>query len=171
MEWLATILGFGASAASGGLVGALVRFIPEVIGVFKAKADRAHEIAMRRLDWEIAKSGSEQRIREADAAGYWDAEGKQLEALREALTQQGKLTGIGWVDAMSQTVRPVFTYWMMILYSVMKFVMFGVAAADPNVGAVNALPILWGYADNQMFFGIVGFWFVNRELGKRASGV
>ncbi len=171
MEWLDTVLGVGASAASGGLFGAIVRFVPEIFKLWTAKADRDHEYRMRQLDAQIAREGSEQRIREADNAGYWVAEGKTVDAWREAIIQQGRLTGNKRIDAMNSLVRPLITYWMLALYSVMKFVMFGVACFDENVGAENALPILWGFSDNQMFFGIIGFWFLDRHLSKRAQGV
>src|SRR3990167_2927739 len=171
MDGLISIFEAGASAATGGLIGALIRFVPELLKIWTAKADRAHEIAMRKLDKEISESGAEQRIRQADVEGAWAAESKQIDALREALAQQGKITGIRFIDAMNQSVRPVITYWLLGLYSVMKFVMFAVAQSDPNVGPANALPILWGYADTQMLFGIISFWFVDRQLGKRAQGI
>lgn len=170
MDFLGDILGLAGSAASGGLIGAAMRLVPALFqGVGKiitAKADREHELKMRELDWKIAKDGSEQRIREADAAGFWDATRGQMDALREALAAQRQPSGIKWVDAANAAVRPMVTYYFAALYGLVKLAGFGLALWK-GTDIVTALAVLWSPADTQMFFGILGFWFVNRELQRK----
>lgn len=170
METVLNILGVGASAATGGLFGALVRLLPEagkgIIGFFQAKADRAHELAMRKLDIEAAREGHEQRIREADNAGNWEVASKTLDAYRTALEAQGRPSGVPFIDAMNQSVRPVVTYYFLALYALTKFVGFYYAWAVEKSSLKDAWPILWSPADSTMLFAILGFWFVDRQLGK-----
>ena len=170
MEDLVGLLGTGAAAAIGGPIGAAIRLLPALFsGIGKmltAKADRAHEIAMRKLDAEIAAKGHEQRIRETDAAGNWEIQGKTLDAYREALAAQGKPSGVAWVDAMNQSVRPVTTYYFLALYAATKLIGFVYAWLHDGAKLPQAMAILWGPADTAMLFGILGFWFVDRQLGK-----
>lgn len=170
MEGLLDVIGFGASAATGGLFGALVRLLPEagkgIMGFFQAKADRAHELSMRKLDIEAAREGHEQRIREADTAGNWEVAGKTLDAYREALASQGRMSGVPFIDALNQSVRPVVTYYFLALYALTKFVGFGYAWWVEKAALKDAWPILWSPADSTMLFAILGFWFVDRQLGK-----
>lgn len=160
----------GAAAAIGGPVGALLRLLPAagsaVMGHFRAKADRAHEIEMLKLQADIAKQGAEQRLREQDNVGYWDTAGKTLEAYQIALKGQSQITGVRWVDGMNQSVRPVVTYWFLFLYSVAKVAGFLYAWLHEGAKLTVAMPILWSQADTAMLFGILGFWFVDRQLGK-----
>lgn len=173
MEWLTDALGIAGSAATGGLVGALLRLIPwgieKVTGLIQASADRAHELAMRKLDWDIAKEKGEQDIRALDAKGGWEAQSKQMDAWVEALKGQAQLTGVKFIDAVNQSVRPFATYYFLALYGFSKLAMFGIAAFSEEIGAKNALAILWTPADMQMLCGILGFWFVDRQLGKVAG--
>jgi hypothetical protein len=173
MEGLLDIIGIGASAATGGLFGAVVRLLPDigkgVLGFFQAKADRAHELAMRKLDIEAAREGHEQRIREADTAGNWEVAGKTLDAYREALASQGQITGVRFIDALNQSVRPVVTYYFLALYGLTKFVGFGYAWLVEKATIKAAWPILWSPADSTMLFAILGFWFVDRQLGKEKT--
>lgn len=172
MEWLTSLLGGAASAATGGLFGAAVRLLPAagagIARIFTAAADRKHELAMRELDWKIAQQQGEQKIRELDAAGGWETAGKTLDAMREALRGQEAPSGVAWADAMSKAVRPITTFYFLAMYGLVKVAMFTLAMMDETVTTSAALPILWGAADSQMFFGILGFWFVDRQLGKGA---
>lgn len=161
MEILGDILGFVGNAASGGLIGGLLRLAPEVLKIFQSKADRQFELDMRRLDWQIAKEQGEQKIRELDAAGGWEAAGKQLEALQAALAAQGKPTGIWWVDAINALVRPGITWYFAGLYGASKVALFWIAYKG-GAGVAQATLLLWTPADTQAFFGILGFWFVGR---------
>lgn len=173
MDILGSLLDFGSAAASGGLIGAALRLVPALFAgvgkIITAKADRAHEIAMRELDWKIAKDGGEQRIREADTAGYWQATSDQMQAWREALIAQGRPSGIKWVDAANSFVRPGVTYYFAALYGIVKLVGFVAALFSNTTDLLTALTFLWGPQDTQMFFGILGFWFVNRELSPKAK--
>ena len=55
MEFLGDVAGLAFNALSGGLLGGLLRLAPEILRLFRDKADRAHEIAMSRLNIEAVR--------------------------------------------------------------------------------------------------------------------
>ena len=135
----------------GGALGAAARLAPEVMNHFDKKNERAHELAMQDKQAELARvqqAGAEAQSQiQADATYNTGA----LAALREAITAQGKPTGIRWVDALAGTVRPLVTYALVLLYG-------GVKAT----GEVD----LWTDSDMVLLAGVINFWFVNRAVEK-----
>ncbi|WP_428246741.1 hypothetical protein [Ferrovibrio sp.] len=168
MDMLGDIVGFFANGATGGLIGGLLRLVPEVLKLFQAKGDRAHELAMRKLDAEIAMSGGEQRIREKETEGWWAAEVERAKALAAAVAAQGKRTGIRWVDGFNAFTRPGITWYFALLFGAAKIAIF-VVALNGGSGVANAVLLLWTPADTQAFFGILGFWFVGRTFEASAT--
>lgn len=173
MEFLGDLLGgllsFGANAATGGLFGAVARFVTEGVKLVRERSDREFELKMRRLDWEIAKEGGEQKIRQIDRQGEWDLEGKKLDAMIEALRGQSMPSGVPWVDAWNKAMRPGLTSYFAALYALQKFVTAGIAIAG-GAGVGSALMLLWTPADTQAFFGILSFWFIGRDFQPRPAG-
>lgn len=175
MEDLMSVLGLGASFATGGvgaLAGAVVRLLPAagtaVMSYFREKADRAHEYKMRELDRQIAKDGSEQRIREADVAGHWEAEGRLLDAYKTALEGQAKPSGIAWVDALNSFVRPGAAYYFLALYGLGKGLKVVYAWSEKASLKVMS-ELIWTPTDEAMLGAILGFYFVDRQLGKQKA--
>lgn len=170
MDWLTSLLDVGTNAATGGLVGAGLRLVPDVIskiiGVFTSKRDQDHEFRMAKLQLDIANQAGEQKIREVDAEGSWAAQAKQMEAWVEAIKGQSQMTGVRFIDAANQSVRPFTTYYFLALYGFAKLAAVAIATFSPEVGAQSALALLWTPADMQMLCGILGFWYVDRQLGK-----
>ena len=62
----------------------------------------------------------------------------RLSALRDAVRTQGEKTGVWWADALSSSVRPIISYWLMALYCATKTVAF-VAALTAGAGSAGAL--------------------------------
>lgn len=161
METVGDILGFFASAASGGLIGGLLRLVPEAMKMTQAARDRRLELEIRKLDLQAAREGAEQKIRELEAAGAMAQFQAQFDALREAIRSQGQLTGDRRTDAYNARVRPNLTYILTGLYGLTKLVS-ALVALNVGAGANTALLILWTPADTQMLFGVYAFWFVGR---------
>jgi hypothetical protein len=91
-----------------------------------------------------------------------------IEALREAVTAQGRPSGVNWVDALSASVRPVITYWFMGLYCAAKTAAF---AAAVTAGAAWGEAILhaWTEADQALWAGVLNFWFLGRVFDRARS--
>src|SRR5690606_13063475 len=126
----------------GGLLGGVARLAPEVIKFFDKRNERKHELALVEHQLELIRVQHHTRMDEITAGSEAQQAVTALEALREAVRAQGTPTGIRWVDALSASVRPVWTYLVLLAWATVKYVNVFVAIqrAD-DWGAVQA--ILW----------------------------
>jgi len=144
-------------ALLGGLLGPLIRMVPEVIKFLDRKNEREHELRMvaANLEADKAKYAAQlgQAELQADSSNYVTAVG----ALQEALKGQFQLTGNKWIDGLNMSVRPVITYFFFSLYATIKFQMI-----------YNGVPLLqaWDATDMGLFSGILSFYFMGRVFDK-----
>jgi hypothetical protein len=99
MDWLGDLLNFGASAASGGILGILGAFVGGVFKFFQKRQEmeeaarvRDHELSLQRLQMEARKAETEQEILLANSQGSW--EGLAASVRADASLQ----TVSGWVN-------------------------------------------------------------------------
>lgn len=164
----------------GGGLGGLLRFVPEIFKLFTESKDREHEYKMTELQLQIDKARAEQAIDLVHAQGDVATQAGEMQAYIEALKGQGKMSGVPWVDALNQSVRPVVTYWWMSLLTIYKIVIMIVATIELYAamkvaqGIVGFGPALTTYADRVWTPGdagilamILGFWFVDRSIRKQ----
>ena len=121
---------------------------------------------MTSLQLEIDKARSALRIDEVHAQGNAAEQAAWAQALQDAISAQGKPSGVPWVDALSSSVRPVLTYWhCLVLYTSQKV---AVALIASEAGATWASIVSQSYTtfDQQLVGSMVGFWFVDRSLRK-----
>lgn len=152
----------------GGLLGGAFRLAPEFLKWLDRKGERGHELAMQDKALEFEKIRGAQRMAEigsqADAAWNTGA----IEALRDAVRTQGEKTGVWWADALSSSVRPIITYWLMALYCAAK-----TAAPQPAPAfsaATNATVLAaWSEADQALWAGVLNFWFLGRVFDRGRS--
>ena len=149
----------------GGLLGGAFRLAPEILKWFDRQGERGHELAMQDKALEFEKLRGASRMAELGAAsdGAWNA--GAIEALRDAVRTQGKKTGVAWADALSSSVRPIITYWLMALYCAAKTVAF-VAALNAGAGWGAAVLAAWTEADQALWAGVLNFWFLGRVFDK-----
>jgi len=152
----------------GGLLGGAFRLAPEFLKWLDRKGERVHELAMQDKALEFEKIRGAQRMAEigsqADAAWNTGA----IEALRDAVRTQGEKTGVWWADALSSSVRPIITYWLMALYCAAKTVAF-VAALNAGAGWGAAVLAAWSEADQALWAGVLNFWFLGRVFDRGRS--
>ena len=152
----------------GGLLGGAFRLAPELLKWLDRKGERGHELAMQDKALEFEKIRGAQRMAEigsqADAAWNTGA----IEALRDAVRTQGEKTGVWWADALSSSVRPIITYWLMALYCAAKTVAF-VAALNAGAGWGAAVLAAWSEADQALWAGVLNFWFLGRVFDRGRS--
>ena len=151
------------STLGGGLLGGIMRFAPEVLKFFSSKRDQAHELAMLDREMQFATLRGEQEMRRADAAMSI----AELAAMGEALKEQGETArSAGWfVAALSALVRPIVTYWFVILFSTVKIVGMSMAIEAGSDWREVVLQS-WTVEDMSMFSMIISFWFVSRSISK-----
>jgi hypothetical protein len=129
----------------GSLLGFLGSLIPELLKLFQSGRDRAHELEILKLQLEQQRLGSADRMEEIRTTNA---------AIEAVALYKTYATGIGWVDALNGTVRPVIAYAFFALYAALK-----VIQPDP------AMP--WSEEDAALFAGIISFYFGQRALQKQ----
>jgi hypothetical protein len=152
----------------GGLLGGAFRLAPEVLKWFDRQGERGHELAMQDKALEFEKLRGAQRMSEigASADAAWNT--GAIDAFKEAIAAQGKPTGVQWADALSSSVRPIVTYWLMALYCAAKTVAF-VAALNAGAGWGAAVLAAWSEADQALWAGVLNFWFLGRVFDRVRS--
>ena len=145
----------------GGLLGGAFRLAPEVLKWLDRNGERSHELSMQDNAIEFEKISGAQRMSEigASADAAWNS--GAIDAFKEAIATQGRPTGVKWVDALSSSVRPIITYWLMALYCAAKTVAF-VAALNAGAGWGAAVLAAWSEADQALWAGVLNFWFLGR---------
>ena len=159
----------------GALLGGVFRCIPEILGFFDKKNERAHELSMQDKQMEYAKIQGEQKREEIGAQSQADWDKGTLEALKTAISSQNitfQKTGYAIVDFLmalavfiSSTIRPAVTYVIVGLYCAMKVCLI-VAAVQANSGLLEVAKILWTENDQGVLTGILNFWFLGRVFDK-----
>jgi hypothetical protein len=161
---MADIVGLLTTAASG-LGGGLLRLAPEVLKLLDRKNERKHELALGEQQMKLLATQSHTRIDEANAKGDNDRSLEALSALRDAIKSQGQLTGNKFIDGMSMLVRPVWTYYVLLVWGTVKTV-------DVWQSLVNDMPwleirgLVWGPEDASMVAALMTFWFLDRVIKK-----
>lgn len=149
----------------GGLLGGVFRLAPEALKFLDRKGERGHELAMQDKAIEFEKLRGAQKMAEigsaADAAWNTGA----LDALKSAITAQGERSGVRWVDALSVSVRPVITYWFMLLYCSAKAAAFA-GAIYAGTDWIPSAQAAWTDADQALWAGLLNFWFLGRVFDR-----
>lgn len=150
----------------GGGLGGLLRFVPEILKLFTDQRDRDHEYRMTQLQLDIDKARAQQGIDLVHAQGDVAIQTGEMTAYVEAIKAQGQMTGVKWIDALNQSVRPVITYWWMALFTVYKIATI-VAAIYAWSSLDDFIAKLWTVQDAGILAMILGFWFVDRSIRKQ----
>lgn len=147
----------------GGLFGGVFRIIPEFLKIWDAKDSRKHELAMLDREFEFAKLRAEREMHTVDAEvdkAHLDAIGLALEGQARMAVAGGKIAAF-----LSALVRPLVTYWFVVLYSAVKIAMM-IVAYEQGADWKSVLIESWNPEDMGIFSGIIAFWFVSRTFEK-----
>lgn len=143
----------------GGALGAVARFAPEVLGFFDRKARRKHELALLTAGAKSEQIKSDGEFRTAGVG-----------ALTAAITAQGQPSGVKWVDALNQAIRPLITIqWVLVLYPaalVLQWVAIFQVYGGSLAAAVEATRQVFGPEEKAICSFILNFWFLGRVLDK-----
>ena len=151
------------TVASGGL-GGLLRLAPEILKGLDRKNERAHELAMMEIEIRIAEKRMEHEMRRVDAAMTI----AEMDAISAAVKEQGQTARAAgkFVAAVSALVRPIVTYWFVIMYSLVKVV--GMTMAVQAGGDwKEVLVSSWTADDMAMLVMVLSFWFVGRVYDRQ----
>lgn len=128
----------------GTLLGFLGAAFPEVMKMFRDKADKAHELAVLDRQMDMQRAGHSQQL---EAIGIV-SDSSEMQALYKTYR-----SGVYWVDALNGTVRPVLAYGFFFLYAYVKMMQ---ASHTPWK--------LWDEEDQAIFASIMSFYFGHRAM-------
>lgn len=136
------------------LIGFVSSLVPDGMKMLRDAQDRKHELTILQLQLEQQKQGQNQHLEEIRL---------QADASESAALYQTYRVGIGWVDALGGTVRPVLAYGFFLLYAAVKGMQWSMLPDNPLPWQVE---VLWGEEDRAVFAGIMAFYFGQRTMAK-----
>jgi hypothetical protein len=152
----------------GSLLGGVFRLVPEVIKYFDKKNERQHELAMFDKQCDLEKVRGQIRLEEIGAQRDMAVDVGVMDAFKAAIDQQTEMVKAagGWVASLSASVRPVMTYYLLLLYGVAKTaaIILAYYAGQPML---EVLKNAWGVDDMALLSGVVNYWILDRTLAKR----
>ena len=144
----------------GSLLGFISSTFPDLLKLFKDSSDKKHELAVLKMQMDFQAQGHQERIEEINT----QADITESEALYKTYN-----TGIGWVDALNGTVRPVIAYAFFILYAAVKIMSY--STMNSHLVPFFAMrETLWTEDDAAIFAGIISFYFGRRAIHKAQGG-
>lgn len=145
----------------GSLLGFLGSFAPHLLKYFQDTKDKAHELKMLEL-----QALNADKLREWDAKITVMQADAQVDAAQEAdLSSRGKSDRKDWIGALTESVRPVITYWYFGLYALIKTIVLWFVLKTIGINAVIDTPwILWNEWDAVLLATIMSYWFGDRTM-------
>jgi len=157
---------------SGGLMGSifggLFRMAPEVLKFFDKKNERQHELAMFARQCELETLRGQQKLAEIGAQREAAIDVGVMDAFNSAIEQQATMVKAagGWAASLSSSVRPVMTYYLLVLYGTAKTAAM-VLAYYHGQALTEVLAKSWGPDDMALLTGVINYWMIDRSLAKR----
>ena len=142
----------------GSLLGFVTSAFPDLLGLFREREDRKHELAILDRQMEQMKLGHRQRLEEIEVQADI-AESK-------ALYKHDRPVGVAWVDALRASVRPIITYAFFLLFASVKGSALYVLIVVEGILLAEALPRIWDPETQALFAAVMSFWFGQRALSK-----
>lgn len=155
---LETVIG----AAGGGLL----RLAPEILKFLDRKSERVHELALGAQQYKLMELQQHTQMQVAETQAESSQLVAALEALREGIKAQATSSGLKWVEAISQTVRPFVTYIVAGMWAAVK-IATAVNLFESGLSLAGAVEMAWNTADAAMLAGILNFWFLGRVFDKK----
>lgn len=157
---------------SGGLLGSIFggifRLAPEVLKWMDKKNEREHELNMFKFQCELEAQRGQQKLAEISAQREAAVDVGVMDAFNSAIQQQAEMVKAagGWVASLSASVRPVMTYYLLIMYGAAKTAAM-VLAYYHGQALTEVLSKSWGTDDMALLTGVINYWMIDRTLAKR----
>jgi hypothetical protein len=147
----------------GGILGGLFRLAPEVLKLFKSKAEMQHELEMFRLQTELEKTRGELKIE----SQYVNFSTQGLEAVVAANQAEAELAknNYRWINAFISLQRPYITFTIFTLYVLIKVVLI-VQGLDTGMHLPLIVENTWTENDVGILMMILNYHFIGRTIEK-----
>lgn len=152
----------------GSVLGGVFRLVPEFLKAFDRKNERTHELAMFQEQCKLETIRGQQKLAEIGAARDAAVDTGVIDAFKAAIEQQTEMTKAagGWVAALSASVRPVITYWVLGVWSfVHVWYAYNAWASGADPQTVFATMMSADFA--ALVAGTLNYWFLDRTLARR----
>ena len=157
---------------SGGLLGSIFggvfRLAPEVLKWLDKKNEREHELAMFKNQCELEAQRGQQKLAEIGAQREAAVDVGVMDAFNSAIQQQAEMVKAagGWVASMSASVRPVVTYWVLLIYTFIH-VWFSYNAWCMGSPPTEVFKTMMTPDFSALLSGTINYWVLDRTLAKR----
>lgn len=152
----------------GGLFGGIFRLAPEVLKFFDKKNERGHELAMFDRQCDLEKVRGQQKLAEIGAQRDAAIDVGVMDAFNAAINQQAEMAKAagGWAAKLSASVRPVVTYWVMLIWSFIH-VWFAYNSWAAGLPPDQVFKIVMSADFAALLSGTINYWFLDRTLKQR----
>lgn len=158
-----------SSGILGSLLGGVFRLAPELMKVYDRKNERSHELQMFDRQCNLEEKRGQQKLAEIGAERDSALDISAMDALKMSIQQQTdmvKAAGSGFISALSASVRPVMTYYLLVLYGTVKAAYFYLAV-NSGVDVSTAITASWTNDDIALLSGVVNYYFLDRTIKHR----
>jgi len=146
----------------GSLLGFISSTFPDLLNIWKDRADRSHELAILDRQMEAQKLNHSNRLEEI----HVQADISESKALYSHASQP---SGVPWVEALRATVRPMITYAFFVLFATVKIAAL-FQLLNSGFTVADSLIIIWDGETQALFAAVMSFWFGQRALTKLREG-
>jgi acyl-coenzyme A synthetase/AMP-(fatty) acid ligase len=146
----------------GSLLGFISSTFPDLLNIWKDRADRNHELAILDRQMEAQKLNQSNRLEEI----HVQADISESKALYSHASQP---SGVPWVEALRATVRPMITYAFFVLFATVKIAAL-FQLLNSGFTVADSLIIIWDGETQALFAAVMSFWFGQRALTKLREG-
>jgi hypothetical protein len=152
----------------GSLLGGIFRLAPEVLKFFDKKNERQHELLMFQRQCDLEQIRGQQKLAEIGAARDAAIDVGVMDAFNAAINQQAEMAKAagGWAAALSASVRPVVTYWVILLWSFVHL-WFAWNAWLGGAEPKEVFNTMMTADFMALVSGTINYWFLDRTLKQR----
>ena len=152
----------------GSVFGGLFRMAPEVLKFFDKKNERLHEMAMFSRQCELEQIRGQQKLAEIGAQREAAIDVGVMDAFNAAINQQAEMVKAagGWAASLSASVRPVVTYWILLIWSLAHF-WYAWTGYRTGLDPTEVFKLFMSPDFSALLAGTINYWFLDRTLKQR----
>lgn len=152
----------------GGVLGGIFRLAPEVLKFFDKKNERAHEMLMFSRQCDLEQIRGQMKLAEIGAQREAAVDVGVMDAFNAAIEQQASMVKAagGWAASLSASVRPVVTYWMLLVWSFIH-IWFAWNALVSGAAPLDVFMTMMSPDFSALLAGTINYWFLDRTLKQR----
>jgi hypothetical protein len=150
------------------LLGGIFRLAPEVLKFLDKKNERGHELEMFNRQCELEAQRGQQKMAEIGAQHEATVDAGVMNAFNAAIesqTEMAKAAG-GWAASLSASVRPVVTYWILLVWSCVHLWM-AYSSWRTGMEPTEVFKLMMSADFSALVSGTLNYWFLDRTLAKR----